>query len=188
MTDTLSRKEATNQNLCKCGCAQEVAAISYWGMFETHNFHKFDVETPEAAVAEWRAINARPYPAIVSGEKVDDMRPLYLCSAILKNKTGKEICRVGQMVQKDEPEKVQAWLTAVKERAPERVLSLGVLNGRLSRTECAEWQEKHAIVVRSYNKACEENEQLRDAMAGAIETLSDHIHYPDDKAKDGAAL
>ncbi len=30
--------------------------------------------------------------------------------------------------------------------------------------ELAEWKEKHTIVVEAYNKACEENERLRDAL------------------------
>ena len=98
-----------------CGSDRSVAEVTYWGMFDIHLFHHFKGDSPEAVLVEWRAINSKPYPAIVGGDEVDDLRPLYLCPATLKDSEGREIKRVGPMVFKDEPEAVQEWLDALTE-------------------------------------------------------------------------
>ena len=75
----------------------EATRVSISGMFDRHLFCKLKGSTVDDIIKAWREQNSKPYPAIVGGDKVDDLGPITLCPAIVLSGDS-EIRRVGPMV------------------------------------------------------------------------------------------
>jgi hypothetical protein len=92
--------------------------VSIYGMYDMHLFHPIEGATVAQVIANWRAHNRKPRPAMVGDRKVDDMGPSSLCPIIvLQGKT--ELRRVGPMVFQRGDDRaacdevaLEAWRTA----------------------------------------------------------------------------
>jgi hypothetical protein len=74
--------------------------VSIHGMFDCHLFWKYEGKTVDEVIQNWRDHISRPIPAIVGGNKVDDLGPTWLCPAIILS-GDKELRRVGEGIFTD---------------------------------------------------------------------------------------
>lgn len=81
-----------------CGGATFIADnVSIYGVYDSFHFHKFKVTNVQELIDEWINHNSQPQPAIVNGDKINDLGPAELCPAIVCA-GDKELRRVGEMV------------------------------------------------------------------------------------------
>ena len=83
-------------------CGQQIllngATISIHGMYDNHTFVKFTGGSVDDVIASWRDHNAAPHMRDYGDYGEIDIGPASLCPAVIINANGKELRRIGKMV------------------------------------------------------------------------------------------
>ncbi len=82
-----------------CGhVTPDATKVSIHYMYDAFVFDKAKGCTVDEIITNWLEHNKRKHPALLGGHEVDDLGPAYLCPAIVLDKDGMELRRVGKML------------------------------------------------------------------------------------------
>jgi hypothetical protein len=96
--------------------------VTVYGMYECHLFHRIEGRSVDEIIKKWLKHNRHKQPAIVGGDKWDDLGPSMLCPATVFQ-GDKELRRVGTLVfpdggERGRPESLESlekYRTALKD-------------------------------------------------------------------------